>query len=158
MQIICRLKGTLFTWFKWTSVMSDSHSHLLNPCLADQEGMRNQCLFSRKLIIFHGGLSLKGIFGFMMLKEWRKLTQWNTLYDRKTTISSSLLHRTCHSINGGSPKTMSIVSLHELFLKLTFFLDFLNSYSRAPSAEYRKQVLHVVSACLETNIQRWCFV
>ena len=111
-----------------------------------------------KVTIFYGGLSLKGIFGFMMLKEWRKLSELNTLYDRKTTISSSLLHRTCHSINGGSPKTMSIVSLHELFLKLTFFLDFLNSYSRAPSAEYRKQVLHVVSACLETNIQRWCFM
>ncbi|XP_023334828.1 uncharacterized protein LOC111706238 isoform X2 [Eurytemora carolleeae] len=35
-------------------------------------------------------------------------------------------------------------------------LDFLNSYSRAPSSEYRKQVLQVVSACLETNIHRQC--
>ena len=53
--------------------MSDSHSHLLNPCLADQEGMRNQCLFSRKLVIFHGGLFLIEIFGFMM---WKNEENW----------------------------------------------------------------------------------
>jgi hypothetical protein len=33
-------------------------------------------------------------------------------------------------------------------------LDFLNSYSRAPATEYRKQVLLVVAACLESGNTR----
>ncbi len=34
-------------------------------------------------------------------------------------------------------------------------LDFLNSYSRAPATEYRKQVLLVVTACLESGNTRF---
>ena len=32
--------------------------------------------------------------------------------------------------------------------------EFLNSYSRAPSCEYRRQVLRVALACFETSVQR----
>ena len=130
-------------WLKWLI-----HNFAQSKSLSNQEWLRNQCLFRQKLIILNEGFSVKSglrILDTETMKGVVRILLTLFVTKKRRYLPYCFLD-----------EITSTVPLMSWFW-ITLFLDFLNSYSRAPSSEYRKQVLQVVSACLETNIHRWYF-